>query len=122
MQEIQKEALVQTLENMKKRYDYLKNITAVDYPDGLEVVYVLYSTVSKEQELVKVKLPHENPNIESVIGVYPAADWHERELFEMFGIKILGRKVGRLLLEKWNGVDPPLLKSFEWGKDYRKIK
>ncbi len=122
MQEIQKEALVQTLENMKKRYDYLKNITAVDYPDGLEVVYVLYSTVSKEQELVKVKLPHENPNIESVVGVYPAADWHERELFEMFGIKILGRKVGRLLLEKWNGVDPPLLKSFEWGKDYRKIK
>ncbi len=122
MQEIQKEALVQTLENMKKRYDYLKNITAVDYPDGLEVVYVLYSTVSKEQELVKVKLPHENPNIESVIGVYPAADWHERELFEMFGIKILGRKVGRLLLEKWNGVDPPLLKSFEWGRDYRKIK
>ncbi len=122
MQEIQKEALVQTLENMKKRYDYLKNITAVDYPDGLEVVYVLYSTVSKEQELVKVKLPHENPNIESVVEVYPAADWHERELFEMFGIKILGRKVGRLLLEKWNGVDPPLLKSFEWGKDYRKIK
>ena len=122
MQEIQKEALVQTLENMKKRYDYLKNITAVDYPDGLEVVYVLYSTVSKEQELVKVKLPHENPNIESVVEVYPAADWHERELFEMFGIKILGRKVGRLLLEKWNGVDPPLLKSFEWGRDYRKIK
>ena len=122
MQEIQKEALVQTLENMKKRYDYLKNITAVDYPDGLEVVYVLYSTVSKEQELVKVKLPHENPNIESVVEVYPAADWHERELFEMFGIKIFGRKVGRLLLEKWNGVDPPLLKSFEWGKDYRKIK
>ena len=122
MQEIQKEALVQTLENMKKRYDYLKNITAVDYPDGLEVVYVLYSTVSKEQELVKVKLPHENPGIESVVGVYPSADWHERELFEMFGIKILGRKVSRLLLEKWNGVDPPLLKSFEWGKDYRKIK
>ncbi len=122
MQEIQKEALVQTLENMKKRYDYLKNITAVDYPDGLEVVYVLYSTVSKEQELVKVKLPHENPNIESVIGVYPAADWHERELFEMFGIKIEGRKTRRLLLEEWNGDGFPLLKSFEWGKDYRKIK
>ena len=50
-----------------------------------------------------------------MIGVYKAADWHERELSEMFGIEIKGRKVKRLLLEKWNGVDAPLRKSFAWG-------
>ncbi len=122
MQEIQKEALMQTLESMKSEYDYLKKITAVDYPDRLEVVYILYSTETKKQEIVKVKLPHQDPEIESVVGIYPAADWNEREMAEMFGIKIKGRKVKRLLLEKWNGADAPLLKSFEWGKDYRKLK
>ena len=40
----------------------------------------------------------------------------------MFGIEIKGRKAKRLLLEKWNGVDAPLRKSFVWGdKSYRKV-
>ncbi len=122
MQEIQKEALTQTLESMKNEYDYLKKVTAVDYPDRLEVVYILYSTDTHEQEIVKVKLPRQNPEIDSITGIYPAADWNEREMSEMFGIRINGRKARRLLLEKWNGADPPLLKSFEWSKDYRKLK
>ena len=107
---------------MKNEYDYLKKVTAVDYPDRLEVVYILYSTDTHEQEIVKVKLPRQNPEIDSITGIYPAADWNEREMSEMFGIRINGRKARRLLLEKWNGADPPLLKSFEWGKDYRKLK
>lgn len=121
MQEIRKEALIQTLEDMRKKYDYLKKAAAVDYPDRLEVVYVLYSTKTKEQEIVKVRLPRVNPEIGTVIGIYPSADWHEREISEMFGIKITGRRVKRLLLEKWNGAEAPLLKGFEWGKEYKKL-
>ncbi len=122
MQEIERGALLQTLEKMKERFDYLKKITAVDYGTYFEVVYILFSIDSKEQEVIKVKLPHENPEIESAINIFPAADWYEREMQEMFGIKIKGRKAKRLLLEKWNGVTPPLLKSFEWGKDYKKVE
>ena len=56
-----------------------------------------------------------------MVGVYKAADWYEREMSEMFGIKIKGRRVKRLLLEKWNGSDFPLRKSFVWGDpNYRR--
>lgn len=96
-------------------YDYLKKITAVDYSDRLEVVYILYSTSDKREEVVKASIPPENPSIDTVMHIYRAADWYERELSEMFGIKIKGRKTKRLLLEKWNGSEAPLRKSFVWG-------
>ncbi len=106
---------------MKERgFDYLNKITAVDYVTHLEVVYVLYNTSTKQMEVLKVKLDPNEPEIDTIIHLYNAADWYERELCEMFGIKINGRKIKRLLLEEWNGVEFPLRKSFVWGKEYKK--
>ena len=124
MQEIQKEALLKTLEELKsKGYGYLKYITAVDAPDHMEVVYLLADIESNADEIVKVSIKKsgsEMPSVESAMHLFPAADWYEREISEMFGIKIEGRKTRRLLLEEWNGDGFPLLKSFEWGKEYHK--
>lgn len=119
--EIQKEALLTTLEDMKKEgFDYLKGITAVDYKDHLEVVYILYNTEQKKQEILGVNLK-DDESIHTVIMLYKSADWLERELSEMFGIKIIGRDAPRLLLEKWNGTEAPLRKSFAWGnEDYKR--
>ncbi len=104
-----------------KGYDYLKKITAVDYSDHLDVLYILYSVSDKSSKIICVKLQSDNPEIDSATKIFSAADWYERELFEMFGIKIHGRKTKRLLLEKWNGVDPPLRKKFMWGNpDYKR--
>ena len=50
-----------------KGYDYLKKITAVDYSDHLEVLYILYSTAARQNEIVKVKLDVTNPKIVSVM-------------------------------------------------------
>ena len=106
----------------REGYSYLKKITAVDYGDRLEVLYFIYNPASHANEIVKVKLSTTKPSVDTVMKIYRAADWHERELAEMFAIGINGRKVKRLLLEKWNGADAPLRKSFAWGdKDYRKI-
>ncbi|MGC8651885.1 MAG: NADH-quinone oxidoreductase subunit C [Candidatus Micrarchaeia archaeon] len=101
-------------------FDYLEKITAVDYSTYIESVYMLYSIDSNKEEIVKVKLPSDKPSLPTVIDIFKAADWYERELSEMFGIAIEGRNVRKLLLEEWNGADPPLRKSFEWGKPYRK--
>ena len=119
--EIQKEALLTTLEGMKKEgFDYLKGITAVDYKDHLEVVYILYNTGQKKQEVLSINLKGDE-SIHTVMMLYKSADWLERELSEMFGIKIIGRDAPRLLLEKWNGTEPPLRKSFVWGnEDYKR--
>jgi NADH-quinone oxidoreductase subunit C len=113
---------VKTCEDLKEKgFDYLKKITAVDYTDHLDVVYLLYNTKTNQDEIIKVRVPAANPQVDTIIDIYKAADWYERELFEMFGIGIKGREVKRLLLELWNGVDPPLRKSFIWGKDYKKM-
>ncbi len=121
--EIRAEDLVKTCEDMKEKgFDYLKKITAIDYVDHLEVVYLIYNIKEKTDEIIKVKLKPESPEIDSVINVYKAADWYEREMYEMFGIKIKGKENKRLLLELWNGVDFPLRKSFAWGKEYKKAE
>lgn len=104
----------------QKGFDYLKKITAVDYNDRIEVLYFLYDTSSTRSETVKVVLDPGDLAVPSIVSLYKAADWYERELAEMFGVKILGRRTRRLLLEKWNGADAPLRKSFVWGSDYRK--
>ncbi|OJI07034.1 MAG: hypothetical protein BK997_04225 [Candidatus Micrarchaeum sp. ARMAN-1] len=104
----------------KEGFNYLKGITAVDYKDHLEVVYILYNTEQKKQEILGVNLK-DDESIHTVIMLYKSADWLERELSEMFGIKIIGRDAPRLLLEKWNGSEAPLRKSFAWGnEDYKR--
>lgn len=105
-------------EMAKEGYTYLIKITAVDYGDHLEAVYMLRNIDAKKEEVVKVDLPEINPAIPSIIDIYTAADWYERELSEMFGIKVEGRDMKKLLLEKWDGVSYPLRKSFVWGTKY----
>ena len=121
MQEIKREALLKTLEGLKTSgYDVLKFIFAVDYTDHMEMDYVLYSTSKNQDELVKVQIDAKAPKIESVMGIYPSADWYEREAAEMFGIKFTNRKTKKLLLEEWNGAIYPLRKDYQWGTDYKK--
>ncbi len=102
-------------------FDYLKKITAIDYNDHIDVIYLLYNIEAKKDEIVRTTLKPDKLELDTVIELFNAADWYERELSEMFGIKINGRKTKRLLLELWNGADYPLRKSFVWGKDYKRL-
>ncbi|MCL4389650.1 NADH-quinone oxidoreductase subunit C [Candidatus Marsarchaeota archaeon] len=103
-------------------FDYLKKITAIDYNDHIDVLYLVYNIKKREDAVIRATLKPDDLSVETVMRIYRAADWYERELSEMFGIKIKGRRVKRLLLELWNGADYPLRKSFVWGKDYNKVK
>lgn len=122
--EIARGALVPTFRGLREKgFDYLKKITAVDYGTYLEVVYLLYDTRTKLQEELLVRLDHQELQLDSIQEIYRAADWYERELSEMFGVRIMNRgRVRRLLLEEWNGTEHPLLKSFAWGGDYRRVE
>jgi NADH-quinone oxidoreductase subunit C len=121
--EITKESLVEQLEKLKNDgFNYLKKITAVDYVDYIQVIYIIYNIYKKEELIVTVKISTKEPSIPTVIKIYESADLYERELSEMFGIKINGRDIKRLLLEEWDGVDAPLRKNFIWGnEDYKKL-
>ncbi|MGB9732566.1 MAG: NADH-quinone oxidoreductase subunit C [Candidatus Micrarchaeia archaeon] len=117
---IKKEELLEKMkENFKNGYNYLVKITAVDYNDHIEVIYFLRNMENRKEENIRVDLK-EGERLPTIIDIFKAADFYERELSDMFGIEIEGRIAKRLLLEKWDGVDAPLRKKFEWGSAYKR--
>lgn len=117
---IERENLMSTISRMKSEgFDYLVKITAVDYSDHIDAIYILRNFESSKDEIVETSLNPSDLWLPTIINMHRSADWYERELSEMFGIEIKGRNAPRLLLEKWDGTDPPLRKSFSWGTKYR---
>jgi NADH-quinone oxidoreductase subunit C len=72
-------------------FDFLRNLSGVDYEaDGLEVVYHLFSYKHRHNVTVKVPVPTSDPTIATASDIWRAADWHERECRDMFGIVFEG--------------------------------
>ena len=93
-------------------FDMLSSISGVDMLDHLETVYHLRSTVRGQLLQVKVRLDHEEPEVDSVVSVWPTANWLERETYDMFGIKFAGHPDLRRMLLDDDFEGFPLLKSF----------
>ena len=94
------------------RFDVLFSICGTDKLEYFEVVYHLFSTVFNEKLILKVLLDKNNPEIDSLSGIYSAANWHERETFDLLGIKFNNHpELERILLPKdWVGY--PLRKNY----------
>ena len=123
-------------------FDVLHCVTAVDYfePDEkkaakvqwqphLELIYHLSSTKRRHRLVLKVKLPRwkddrpgELPEVPSVSGVWSTADWHEREVFDLMGVRFLGHPDPRRILcpEDWEG--HPLRKDYQMPTEYHGIQ
>lgn len=119
---VAREELVPILQRLRREpdlaFDLLSQLTATDWP-GREprfwLSYDLYSTAHRHRLRVKVGLPGSDPRAPSVVGVYPTADWHERETYDLFGVVFEGHPdLRRILLpEGWEG--HPLRKDEEIG-------
>jgi len=92
-------------------------ISGVDYKDHLTSVIHLYSLGHKHKLVLKTDCPTENPVIPSVAGVWRAAEWHERESYDLVGITYEGHPHLRriLLSDDWEG--HPLRKDFPMPDD-----
>jgi NADH-quinone oxidoreductase subunit C len=94
--------------------DYCDFTTGVDFGSerGFEVVTHLFSNTHHHNVRIKVVLPYEDPVCPTISDLFPAADWHERETMEMFGIRFEGhpKPVKLLLSEPFEG--RPLRKDF----------
>lgn len=123
-------------------FDALNNLSGVDYLETdeklakkfpydphVEIVYHLYSYTHKHWLTVKVKLPRWNndtpgelPEVPSVAGVWAIADWHEREAFDLVGIRFTGHpNLTRILCpDDWAG--HPLRKDYEFPLEYHGIR
>ena len=109
-------------------FDFLSNITAVDYyPEHrFAVVYHLASIPFQYQLTLRVELPNDRsvdnlPELPSVSSIWRTADWHEREAFDLMGIFFTGHPdLRRILLpDDWKGF--PLRKDYEDPQEYHVI-
>ena len=95
-------------------FDYLFCQTCVDWKTHLTMVYHLESTKYRHQVVVKVQLDRNKAEVETVSHIWRTAEFHEREVYEMFGVNFLNHPDMRLLIlpDGWEGRNP-LRKDFE---------
>jgi len=115
---IERGRIVEVCEFLKRDpempFNYLSDLTCVHYPDQreapFEVVYSLYSIPNNER--VRLKVATNGEGVDSVTGVWPSADWPEREVYDLFGVKFRGHPdLRRILLPPdWEG--HPLRKDY----------
>lgn len=84
--------------------NFLMNLAGVDTTEAYEVVYNVCSYTKKHRLFFKVELNRENPEVETVIPVWLAANWYEREAWELFGIDVRNHPDLRrfLLTDDWD--------------------
>ena len=118
---VEKDALLDVVkflhDDASQRYDYLSDVTAVEFRDPehpIEVVWHLRSIVFRRFLRLKVELPRGGPlAVPSVWDVYKSADWLERECYDMFGIRFDGHPdLRRILLWEDYREGYPLRKDF----------
>ncbi len=96
-------------------FDYLDMLTAVDYPDRFELVYRFLSFKRNEVVTLKTRLGKENPGAPSLVSLWPAADFQEREVYDLFGISFTGHPCLRRIM-LWEGFQGhPLRKDYARG-------
>ena len=96
-------------------FTFLAELTAVDFwprDPRFELVYILVSITHRSRLRVKVRLPADDVHVGTVTGIWPAANWLEREVWDLFGIVFDGHPDPRRLLmpEDWEGY--PLRKDY----------
>jgi NADH-quinone oxidoreductase subunit C len=122
--------LIQFLRD-SEQYDMLTDLTAVDHPKDaarFEIVYFLYSFPRNERIRVKTRIAQDQ-EAESITSVFAGANWLEREVYDMFGVRFAGHPdLKRILLpEEWQGFPLRKDKSIlamdrDWVRDHLHIE
>ena len=98
--------------NPDMAFDYLADVTGIDWKDRIEVVYQLTAIAENVRIALRVNLDHENPEVDSVTSVWKGANFQEREVYDLMGVVFKGHPdLRRILLpEDWEG--HPLRKDY----------
>jgi NADH-quinone oxidoreductase subunit C len=110
-----REACALLRDNSKCSFNFLADVTCVDWHPSeprFEVIYHLLSIANKERVRLKVRLDGADPVVDSVTPVWPAANFFEREVFDLFGVRFSGHPYLRRIQmpENWEG--HPLRKDY----------
>ena len=106
-------------------FDMLSCVTGIDngvQAATMEVVYNLYSIPFNYHLMVKVTLPRDQPALDSVSHIWRTANWHEREIFDMYGVNFMNHPDLRRILMPADWEGHPLRKDYSHQEYYRDIK
>jgi len=105
------------------QFDWLANLSGVDYAadETLAVVYDLWSYERRHDFAVKVFCDRNRPHVPSVCDLWRAAEWHEREAYDMFGIIFDAHPELRRILMADDWVGHPLRKDYVFPREYHGI-
>lgn len=118
---VQAENIQIVMLELRDQFDFnmCMDVTAVDYypqeAPRFHVVYQLYSMPRNERLQVRVRLDGNNPKLDSVQGIFPSANWKEREVYDLFGINFTGHPDLRRMMMPEDWVGHPLRKDYPLG-------
>lgn len=95
------------------QFNYLRNVSGIDYETHMEVVYHMVSLTSKREVAVKVKTDREAASVYSATPTWATANWNEREIFDLLGISFPGHPDLRRIMMPDDWVGHPLRKDYE---------
>ncbi len=103
------------MDDLALRYDSLSDVTCVDWTPSaprFEVIYHLFSTVTKKRVRLKVRLSGDDARVDSLTPIWPGADYFEREVFDLFGVRFQEHpNLKRIMMpDNWEG--HPLRKDY----------
>lgn len=120
---IKKEALLEICKFLKNdselQYNFLSDICGVDYPERekrFEIVYNMYSIPYRRRARLKINVG-ENEPVTSITSIWEGANWSEREIFDMFGVKFENHPDLTRILMPDDWVGHPLRKDFPLTKE-----
>ena len=107
--------LFQELKNSELfSFDQLIDITAIDYPSRekrFELIYIFLSMKKNKRIILRTSIK-ENDNLDSIINIFKASDWYERECYDLFGINFTNHPDLRRIMTDYNFEGHPLRKDF----------
>ncbi len=105
------------------KFERVSNISGVDHPEDnkIKVVYHLHSYTLGHELVLKVDADRDNPVVATVSGVWPAANWLEREAYDLVGIDFSGHPDLRRILMPEDWIGHPLRKDYEEQSHYHGI-
>lgn len=99
--------------------NFLVTVSGVDSPDTFDSVYHMWSYINKSELVVKVRLKKAEltddklPMVPSAARFWPAANWHERETYDLVGIRYLSHPYPRRILNPWDWEGYPLRRDYK---------
>ncbi|MDP2211236.1 MAG: NADH-quinone oxidoreductase subunit C [Candidatus Aquicultor sp.] len=115
---VDRKDLFKTATGLKEAgFDLFLFVSGVDYPNHIKLVYRIYSTkrANRMAFVVKTEVPKRDPVVDSLVPLWSAANWHEREAYDLFGVEFKGHPDLRRIFMPEDWVGHPLRKDYSDG-------